>query len=182
MSSRVEGMSHRVAVTRFGGALACGEALQVRVSMQESQSSDGPSLRYAQPPDLGPSCRPVPRVDVLNTRDQRVGEFDGVLLSATSDNPLYLVLERAGSGGERRLIPIGSAWFDQTAEVIRVDDADVESASAFDPEAFARMTPGEVTAFERRVLASCCPEVLRETGSPAYETAPQFNCPDWLKA
>jgi hypothetical protein len=150
--------------------------------MRESESSDGASLRYAQPPDLGPSCRPVPRVAVLNTRDQRVGEFDGVLLAATSDSPLYLVLLLAGSAGERRLIPIGSAWFDQTTEVIRVDDADVQSASAFDLREFERMTPAEVVAFERRVLESCCPEVLRDAGPPTYETASQFRCPDWLKA
>lgn len=139
-------------------------------------------LRYAQPPDLGPSCRPFPRVDVLNTRDQRVGTFDGLLLSSTSDSPRYLVLERGGSGGQRRLIPIGSAWFDQTTEVIRVDDEDVQSASPFDLGEFEQMTPAEVTAFERRVLTSCCPEVLRRAGPPTYDTASQFRCPDWLKA
>jgi len=151
--------------------------------MGESESSTGVSpLRYAQPPDLGPSCRPVPRVDVLNTRDQRVGAFDGLLLSATSDSPLYLVLQRGDSDGQRRLIPIGSAWFDQTTEVIRVDDADVQSSSKFDLGEFERMTPAEVTAFEHRVLASCCPEVLRGAGPPTYDTARQFRCPDWLKA
>jgi hypothetical protein len=151
--------------------------------MQESDSPAGGSpLRYAQPPDLGPSCRPFPRVDVMNTGDERLGAFDGLLLSAPSDSPVYLVLQRGGSAGERRLIPIGSAWFDQTAQVIRVDDADVQSASGFDIGEFERMTPSEVTAFERRVLASCCPEVLRGTGRPTYDTAPQFRCPDWLKA
>ena len=145
----------------------------------EASRSAAP-LRYAQPPDLGPSCRPVPRVDVLNTRDQRVGAFDGLLLSATSDSPLFLVLQR--SDAQRRLIPIGSAWFDQTAEVIRVDDADVQRASAFELEEFERMTPAEVMAFERRVLTSCCPEVLRDAGPPTYESAAQFRCPDWLKA
>ncbi len=151
--------------------------------MQESASPAGTSpLRYAQPPELGPSCRPLPRVDVLNTRDERVGEFDGLLLSAASDSPRFLVLERGDAGGGRRLIPIGSAWFDQTAEVIRVDDADVQSASAFDPGAFERMTPQEVTAFERSVLSSCCPEVLRPSGPPTYDAAPRFVCPDWLRA
>jgi|SRR5687767_4967610 len=151
--------------------------------MRETESpAVPPSLRYARPPDLGPACRRLPRVDVLNTRDERVGAFDGVLLSATSDQPLYLVLHRRGSDGQRRLIPIASAWFDQTAEVIRLDDADVQSASAFDAEEFERMTPTEVSAFEHRVLASCCPEALRGAGPPGYDTASQFRCPDWLKA
>ncbi len=151
--------------------------------MPEPDGSRGAApLRYAQPPDLGPSCRPVPRVDVLNTRDQRVGAFDGVLLSATSDSPLFLVLQGGDADGQRRLIPIGSAWFDQTAEVIRVDDADVQQASTFELEEFERMTPAEVMAFERRVLTSCCPEVLRGAGPPTYDNAPQFRCPDWLKA
>jgi hypothetical protein len=124
----------------------------------------------------------VPRVDVLTTGDRRVGTFDGLLLSAGSDSPLYLVLQRSDAGGERRLIPIGSAWFDQTTEVIRVDDADVKRASVFDLDEFQRMTPAEVVAFERRVLASCCPEALRGAGPPTYHTAAQFQCPDWLRA
>jgi hypothetical protein len=62
-------------------------------------------LRYAQPPDLGPSCRPVPRVGVLKTRDERVRAFDGLLLSATSDSPLFLVLRRGVADAQRSLIP-----------------------------------------------------------------------------
>jgi hypothetical protein len=139
------------------------------------------SLRYAQPPDLGPACRSLPRVDILNTRDERVGVFDGILLSATSDNPLFLVFQRHNTT-ERRLIPIGEAWLDPTAKVIRVDPADVDGATPFELSEFERMTPTEVLAFERRVLASCCPEVLRGTGAPRYDTAPQFKCPEWLRA
>ncbi len=139
------------------------------------------SLRYAQPPDLGPACRPLPRVDILNTRDERVGVFDGILLSATSDKPLFLVLQRETTT-ERRLIPIGSAWLDPTAKVIRVDPADVDGATPFELSEFERMSPTEVLAFERRVLASCCPEVLRGSGPPDYETAARFRCPDWLSA
>jgi hypothetical protein len=151
--------------------------------MRKSESAaDESPLRYAQPPDLGPSCRPVPRVDVLNTRDQRVGTFDGLLLSAASDDPLFLVLRRADADEQRRIIPIGSAWFDQTTEVIRVNDADIQGSSAFDLDEFRRMTPAEVTAFERSVLASCCPEVLKDAGPPAYDVAARFRCPDWLKA
>lgn len=150
--------------------------------MPNSESAaDAAPLRYAQPPDLGPSCRPVPRVDVLNTQDERVGTFDGLLLAATSNAPLYLVLQPSDVG-QRRLIPIGSAWFDQTTEVIRVDDEDVQRASPFDLDEFERMTPTEVREFERLVLTWCCPEVLRGAGAPTYDGVPQFVCPDWLKA
>ncbi len=138
-------------------------------------------LRYARPPDLGPACRSLPRIDVLNTRDERVGQFDGLLLSATSDDPRYLVLHRHDTD-QRRLIPIGSAWFDQTADVIRVDPADVDGATMFELAEYERMTPAEVFAFERRVLSSCCPEVLRGAGPPGYDSADQFKCPDWLRA
>jgi hypothetical protein len=124
----------------------------------------------------------LPPVAILNTRDERVGRFDGLLLSATSHNPRYVVIRRDDATNERRIIPIGEAWFDQTAEVVRVDDADVQSATLFDLGEFERMTPAEVMAFERRTLASCCPEVLRDAGPPAYDTASQFRCEDWLRA
>jgi hypothetical protein len=103
-----------------------------------------------------------------------------LLLAAGSDSPLYMVLQRSSANPERRLIPIASAWFDQTTEVIRVDDADVKRSTAFDLQEFEHMTPEQVTAFERGVLASCCPEVLRDGGPPKYDTASQFKCPDWL--
>jgi hypothetical protein len=138
-------------------------------------------LRYARPPDLGPACRALPRVDILNTRDEHVGVFDGILLSADSDKPLFLVFQRQGTNS-RRLIPIGSAWLDPTAKVIRVDPADADGATPFELSEFERMTPTEVVAFERRVLASCCPEVLRDAERPAYETADRFRCPDWLSS
>jgi hypothetical protein len=47
-----------------------------------------------------------------------------------------------------------------------------QTASAFDLGESEQMTPTEVTAFERRVLASGCPEVLRGAGPPTYDTAP----------
>lgn len=136
--------------------------------MPESASPvDASPLRYAEPPELGPACRPLPRVDVLNTRDERVGEFSGLLLSATSDTPLYLVLQRGDGAGERRLIPIGSAWLDQTAKAIRVDNADVQSATIFDLGEFERMTPAEVAvssdAFSRSAVHSFCEGVTAPT-------------------
>lgn len=160
--------------------MACAAPSALWRGMKSASQVSVNPLRYVRSPDLGPSCRAVPRVDVLNTRDQRVGAFDGLLVSTASDDPRYFVLER--DGGTRVLIPIGSAWFDQTTEVIRVDDDDLQAASDFDAAAFDKMTSAEAVAFERRVLATCCPEVLGGPGSPMYDRVPQFQCPDWLKA
>lgn len=150
--------------------------------MPRSDANLHARLRYAQPPDLGPACRSVPRVDVLTTQDERVGVFDGLLLSPESNAPRYLVFRQGGDDGPRRLIPIASAWFDQTAEAIRVDDEDVQNASDFDPDAYEQMTPQEALEFEYRVLATCCPEVVRGAGPPKYDDSTRFQCPDWLKA
>ena len=79
-------------------------------------------------------------------------------------------------------MPIGEAWLDPTAKVIRVDPADVEAATPFELAEFERMAPKDVLAFERRVLQSCCPEVLRGDDAPDYDAAARFRCPDWLKA
>jgi hypothetical protein len=63
-----------------------------------------------------------------------------------------------------------------------MDPADVDGAAPFELSEFERMTPTEVVAFERRVLASCCPEVLRDAERPHYERADEFRCPEWLSA
>jgi len=137
-------------------------------------------LRYAQPPDLGRFCRPVARVAVLDTQDAQVGLFDGLILQGDSDRPLYLVL-REQAGDRRALVPIGSAWFDQTSRAIRIDRAAlVDDVLDVAPDGLERMPSEEVAQLERRILASCCPEELRAGGSPAYTTA-AFQCPEWLQ-
>ena len=125
--------------------------------MRESESpADVSPLRYAQPPNLGPSCRPLPRVGVLNTGTNASGDSMGCCsCRPRRDSPLYLVLQRGGSSDERRLIPIASASFDQTTDVIRVDDADVQSATAFDLSEFQRMGPAEVTALRVAACSRC---------------------------
>jgi hypothetical protein len=116
---------------------------------------------------------------ILDTDDTQVGIFDGLILQADSDRPLYLVL---GLRGERRLVPIGSAWFDQTSHAIRIDgSALVDEAVSFDPDGLERMSAAEAVDLERRILASCCPEELRAGGAPGYNAA-AFRCPEWLKA
>lgn len=140
-----------------------------------------PRLRFAKPPDLGNACRPLDRVEVLDTEDQRVGTFDGLVLETASDRPLYLVIQEAGPNDSRHLVPVGSAWFDQTARAIRVDRADAAVGwPRFTPGEFERMSTDDVARYERKVLTTCCPEVLLRDGTPEYGDAATFRCPDWL--
>jgi hypothetical protein len=129
-------------------------------------------------------CRPLGTVDVLDLKDRRIGRFDGLLFDAQADRPLFLVIRRtAGRGSPWFLVPVGDAWFDQTARAIRVDTnpRGIE-APAFNPETFEKMSREEAEEFERRVMAECCPEVgLHRGGTPDYEHAASFQCPAWLR-
>ena len=44
------------------------------------------------------------------------------------------------------------------------------------------MTPAEADEYERRVLATCCPEIgFHRDGRPNYARLQQFRCPVWLR-
>jgi hypothetical protein len=140
-------------------------------------------LVYARAEDLEEwRCRPLESIPVLDLRDRTVGHFDGVILDAQHQQPLYIVV---ASDDEPPwfLVPVGDAWFDETERAIRIDVTRRRSkAMAFDPDAFATMTPRQAAEYERRVLAACCPEVgLHRDGTPDYARLAAFRCPIWLK-
>jgi hypothetical protein len=140
-------------------------------------------LVYARAEDLEEwNCRPLESIPVLDLRDRAVGRFDGVILDAHAERPLYIVVRSNGTPSWF-LVPVGDAWFDDTERGIRIDVARrTNEAMAFEPDAFARMTPDEAIAYERRVLGTCCPEVgLHHDGTPDYSKAAAFQCPAWLK-
>jgi hypothetical protein len=129
-------------------------------------------------------CRPLGAIDVLDVKDQRVGHLDGLLFDAKADRPLFLVIRSAAAKGEHWfLVPVGDAWFDQTARAIRVDaELRAGEAPSFNPDAFEKLSHVEAEEFERRVLAECCPEVgLHRDGTPDYSRARSFDCPAWLR-
>jgi hypothetical protein len=130
-------------------------------------------------------CRPLGDVPVLDLHDRRVGRLGGVLLDSDEERPRYLAIRRASASGRKWfLVPVGDAWFDETERAIRIDvPARCGATPAFDPERFERMTSDEAAAYERRVLAECCPEVgLHRDGTPDYGRQTPFQCPSWLRA
>jgi hypothetical protein len=128
-------------------------------------------------------CRPLGAIEVLDLKDHVVGRLDGLLFDAKADRPLFLVIRRAGKDGRWFLVPVGEAWFDQTARAIRIDEKPRASdAPVFSPGAFERMSHQQAEEFEGRVLAACCPEVtLHHDRVPDYSRTRSFECPAWLR-
>lgn len=141
-------------------------------------------LKYVPSEEMGQwRCRPLGEMPVLDLKDRNVGRFDGLVLDAANDKPLFLVIRRAGSRRGWFLVPVGDAWFDDTERAIRIDpDLRQGRQPSFDPDEFVRMSPEEAMALERRVLAECCPEVgLHRDGTPDYGRLASFQCPTWLR-
>jgi hypothetical protein len=132
-------------------------------------------------------CRPIGEIDVLDLHDHHVGRFDGLIVDALEDRPLFLVIRR---GRERKapagrfLIPVGDAWFDESERAVRIDvKPGSREAPRFDPDEFDRMSEAEAADYERKVLAECCPEVgLHRDGTPDYARLSAFQCPSWLRS
>lgn len=144
-----------------------------------SRTNGDHRLTYVKAEDLDRwQCRPLGTIDVLDLRDRRVGHLDGVIIDRQANRPVYIAVSRAR---DAFLVPVGDAWFDDTERAIRIDAAPRERVH-FDPEAFDRMSPEEADEYERRVLASCCPEVgFHRDGRPDYARQAMFTCPTWLR-
>jgi hypothetical protein len=130
-------------------------------------------LVYVRAADLDRwQCRPLGTIDILDLKERPVGRLDGIVIDPRENRPTYPVIARCRKADEQRqnwfLVPVGDAWFDDTARAIRIDTAGRERVP-FDPDEFERMTPEEADEYERRVLATCCPEVgFRRDGRLDY--------------
>jgi hypothetical protein len=161
------------------------ENQRTRASDEEAVVATGGRLVYAPVAHMNRwGCRPLGTIDVMDLQDRRVGQLDGIVLDRDDNRPAYLSITRmteSGGRGNGFLVPVGDAWFDGTARAVRVDTPARERL-AFDPDEFVRMTPDQANAYERRVLAECCPEVgFHRDGRPDYARLSRFECPAWLR-
>jgi hypothetical protein len=155
-------------------------------SMPLDQPNDNRRLAYVRAADLERfQCRPFPTIDILDLRDRPAGRLEGIVIDRHENRPVYLVVAKPRRGGEGRqhgfLVPIGDAWFDDSERAVRIDVSKRERVP-FDPDEFERMTPEQADEYERRVLATCCPEIgFHRDGRPNYARLQQFTCPVWLR-
>jgi hypothetical protein len=154
--------------------------------MSAPDSTTGRRLVYVQAADLDRwGCRPFETIDILDLRDRPTGHLEGIVIDRRENLPMFLVVARQRGAIHQRpnwfLVPVGDAWFDETARAVRID-VPARHRVPFDPDEFERMTPQQADEYERRVLASCCPEIgFHRDGRPDYERLPQFKCPTWLR-
>ena len=164
-----------------------------RSSSQETVSRHGeagsPDLRrlvYVPADDLDRwQCRPLGSVDILDLKDRRMGRLNGIVVDRHENRPIFLVIDGGDSKEQqaqhRFLVPVGDAWFDDTQRAVRIDAPRWERIP-FGPDEFERMTPEQADEYERRVLATCCPEVgFHRDGRPDYARLERFTCPVWLR-
>ena len=149
-------------------------------------SSDLRRLVYVPAADLARwRRRPLGSIDILDLKDRRMGRLTGIVVDRYENRPMYLVIDgREGADEQARhlfLVPVGDAWFDDTGRAIRID-APRRERIPFDPDEFEHMTPEQADEYERRVLATCCPEVgFHRDGRPDYARLERFKCPAWLR-
>ena len=155
-------------------------------SASATDRTTGRRLVYVQAADLDRwGCRPFETIDILDLHDRSAGHLEGIVIDRRENRPMYLVVARSRGAPQQRpnwfLVPVGDAWFDQTARAVRID-VPARQRIPFDPDEFERMTPQQADEYERRVLATCCPEIgFHRDGRPDYERLQQFKCPVWLR-
>jgi hypothetical protein len=126
-------------------------------------SGENRRLVYVQAADLDRwQCFPLVTIDILDLEDRPVGQLDGLVIDRPENRPIYLVIaSRRGANTKRLtrfLVPVGDAWVDDTERAVRID-VPTRERIPFDPEELERMTPEQADEYERKVLATCCPEV-----------------------
>ena len=155
-------------------------------SMQLDQPTDNRRLAYVRAADLDRfHCRSFPTIDILDLQDRPAGRLEGIVIDRHEDRPVYLVVAKPRRTGDERqtrfLVPVGDAWFDDSERAVRID-VSARERIPFDPDEFERMTPEQADEYERRVLATCCPEIgFHRDGRPNYARLQQFTCPVWLR-
>jgi hypothetical protein len=155
-------------------------------STSETDRTTGPRLVHVQAADLDQwGCRPFETIDVLDLQDRPAGHVEGIIIDRHENRPMYLAVGGQRGAAHHRpnwfLVPVGDAWFDDTTRAVRID-VPARERIPFDPDEFERMTPQQADEYERRVLATCCPEIgFHRDGRPDYERLAQFKCPTWLR-
>lgn len=149
------------------------------------QTTYASRLRYLDADDLDDSDIDFDGLEVRGTDDAKLGDVDGFLVDPTSGRVLYTVVDSGGWFSSRRfLLPIGHAIVDRTAGALRVDVArdTLRTYPEFDERKFTQLSDADLTAYETRMAALCCPDDLRSPTALPFDTGRHYAQPSWWSA
>jgi hypothetical protein len=149
-----------------------------------TQTTYASRLRYLDADDLDDSVVDFDGLDVRGTDNAKLGDVDGFLVDPASGRVLYTVVDSGGWFTSRRfLLPIGHAQVDRDAGALRVDVAreTLRNYPEFDETRFGELSDADLTAYESRMAAVCCPDDLRTAEIPALDSGRHYRQPDWWK-
>jgi PRC-barrel domain len=137
-------------------------------------------LRYVDADKLDTRVLDLDGLDVRNTRDDHIGDVEGLLIDTVSGRPRYLVIDSGGWFRSRRfLLPIAHARLDENRRTLRVD-FDKETINRF-PEMrsdrYEALTDEELRSYDEGVWRSS--GVTRPTAADTRGTTDYNTSPTW---
>ena len=137
-------------------------------------------LRYVDADKLDTRVLDLDGLDVRNTRDDHIGDVEGLLIDSVSGRPRYLVIDSGGWFRSRRfLLPIAHARLDEDRRTLRVD-FDKETINRF-PEMrsdrYEALTDEELRSYDEGVWRSS--GVSRPTGVDTLDRTDYNTSPSW---
>jgi hypothetical protein len=137
-------------------------------------------LRYVDADKLDTRVLDLDGLDVRNTREEHIGDVEGLLIDSVSGRPRYLVIDSGGWFRSRRfLLPIAHARLDENRRTLRVD-FDKETINRF-PEMrsdrYEALTDEELRSYDEGVWRSS--GVTRPTAVDTRDTTDYNTSPTW---
>jgi hypothetical protein len=137
-------------------------------------------LRYVDADKLDTRVLDLDGLDVRNTREDHIGDVEGLLIDSVSGRPRYLVIDSGGWFRSRRfLLPIAHARLDEHRRTLRVD-FDKETINRF-PEMrsdrYEALTDEELQSYDEGVWRSS--GLTRPTGVDTRDITDYNTSPTW---
>ena len=137
-------------------------------------------LRYVDADKLDTRVLDLDGLDVRNSREDHIGDVEGLLIDTVSGRPRYLVIDSGGWFRSRRfLLPIAHARLDENRRTLRVD-FDKETINRF-PEMrsdrYEALTDEELQSYDEGVWRSS--GVTRPTAVDTRNATGDNTSPTW---